>query len=284
MTNNPFGVAPKLWIKIQNLRLLDNILMQTVLDDFIPGVELILRIILNKPDLRVVELKVQKLLPNLASRDLTLDVVAVDSEGKRYNIEVQRSDSGAQPKRPRYHSALMDVQFLKKGAETDELPETYVIFITENDVLKRGLPLYHIERVITETGELFGDLAHIVYANAAYVGDDEFGLLMSDFRARNPDDMHFSVLADQVREIKSNQKGVKEMSSFAEEMFNEGWNEGHNEGWNKGEARGEARMLLRMMRRNGWSLEQAMEFIGLSPDEKPIFEPRIRELQTQGVS
>ncbi len=30
-----------------------------------------------------------------------------------------------------------------------------MIFITENDVLKRGLPIYHIDRMIKETGELF---------------------------------------------------------------------------------------------------------------------------------
>ena len=134
-----------------------------------------------------------------------------------------------------------------------------------------------------------------MYANAAYTGDDDMGRLMSDFRARDPDDMHFAVLADHVREVKSNQKGVREMSRVLEEMYNEGRNEGRNEGWNEGRNEGldegrkegfnrEARMLFRMMRRNGWSLEEAMEFAGLSPDEKPVFEPRIRELQAQAVS
>ena len=33
------------------------------------------------------------------------------------------------------------------------MPETYIIFITSNDVLKGGLPVYTIERTIQETGE-----------------------------------------------------------------------------------------------------------------------------------
>ena len=37
-----------------------------------------------------------------------------------------------------------------------------MIFITENDVLKAGLPIYHVDRIIQETGEPFGDEAHII--------------------------------------------------------------------------------------------------------------------------
>ena len=277
--SNPFNINPSVWREIQNLCLLDDVLMQTALDGFIPGVELILRIILQKPDLSVTKLTVQKILPNLASRDLVLDILAVDSAGKLCNIEVQRSDSGAKPKRPRYHSALMDVQFLRKGAKTDELPETYVILITENDVLGGGLPVYHIERVVTETGRFFGDQAHIVYANAAYVGDDDFGRLMSDFRARSPEEMHFPILADHVREIKLNRKGVMEMSRVLEKMRAEGYAEGRADG----HADGHAEMLFRFMRHNGWTLEQAMTIAGLSLDQKAVYEPYIRELQAQSA-
>ena len=45
-------------------------------------------------------------------------------------------------------------------------PETYVIFITEHDVLKGGLPLYHINRKIEENGMTFCDESHIIYVIA----------------------------------------------------------------------------------------------------------------------
>lgn len=44
----------------------------------------------------------------------------------------------------------------------ENLVETYVIFITERDVLGKGKPIYHIERVIKETGENFGDEAQLI--------------------------------------------------------------------------------------------------------------------------
>lgn len=39
-------------------------------------------------------------------------------------------------------------------------------FITENDVMKADPPIYHIDRVIKETGKLFKDEAHIIYVNS----------------------------------------------------------------------------------------------------------------------
>ena len=63
-----------------------------------------------------------------------------------YNVEGQRSDSGAVAKRARYNSSLLDANLTRKGDAYDTLNETYVIFITENDVLRGGLPVYHINR------------------------------------------------------------------------------------------------------------------------------------------
>ena len=43
---------------------------------------------------------------------------------------------------------------------------SFVIFITENDVIKAGLPIYHVDRTVRETGTVFNDQAHIVYVNS----------------------------------------------------------------------------------------------------------------------
>ncbi len=62
----------------------------------------------------------------------------------------------------------MDANLLKKGEDFDRLPETWVIFITENDVMGKGLPLYPVERCFLGTGERFEDGSHILYVNGAY--------------------------------------------------------------------------------------------------------------------
>ena len=49
----------------------------------------------------------------------------------------------------------MDANLLKKSEDFDKLPETRIIFITENDEIGKGLPLYPIERCFLGTGEKF---------------------------------------------------------------------------------------------------------------------------------
>lgn len=89
---------------------------------------------------------------------------------------------------------LMDANITEPGDRYDQLYETYVIFITENDILKAGLPIYHIERTIQETGMPFGDGAHIIYVNSQIKDDTKLGRLMQDFTCTNPDDMNYPVL------------------------------------------------------------------------------------------
>ena len=150
-----------------------------------------------------------------------MDIEATDSEQKRYDIEIQRLDSGAKPKRARYHSSLLDANVLLAGDDTEELPETYVIFITENDVMGRDKPIYHINRFVEETGEKFGDSSHILYVNGAYRDESPLGLLMKDFSCMNASDMYYKKLADRVRYFKEDEEGVNTMSGIVEELMEE---------------------------------------------------------------
>ena len=89
-------------------------------------------------------------IKNLQGRGVRFDVFARDSTGKEYDIEIQRADKGAEPKRARYNSALMDANALKSGEDVGKLRDSYVIFITENDALGGGREVYHVRRMIEE--------------------------------------------------------------------------------------------------------------------------------------
>ena len=144
-------------------------------------------------------------------KSVRLDIYANDSEGKQYNIEVQQDDSGAVPERARLNSSLFDTRLTTSGSKYTEMPETYIIFITSNDVLDGGLPIYTIERTVQETGKLFNDKAHIVYVNGSYRGNDEVGWLMHDFNCVNYHEMHNAKIAARVRYFKEEPKGVADM-------------------------------------------------------------------------
>ncbi|MBR1497191.1 MAG: PD-(D/E)XK nuclease family transposase, partial [Oscillospiraceae bacterium] len=141
--------------RLRKFRLMDDDFMTKCFEGEPACIELVLRIVLDMAEIRVVEVHTQVFVENLFNRSLRLDNLAMDAEGKRFNVEIQRSDHGAGKQRARYNSSMMDVNALKKSGDFSALPETWVIFITENDVMGKNLPLYHIERVISETGELF---------------------------------------------------------------------------------------------------------------------------------
>ena len=208
--------------RLRGLRLIDDDFMNACFDGFTDGAELILRIILNKPGIRVKSVKTQRRMKNLLGRDICLDIDADDESGKEYNVEVQRADKGSDRKRARYHSSIMDAHLLQPGEDFHKLPETFVIFITENDVIGKGKPLYRVERKIEETNEPFDDGEHIIYVNGADKdASTALGKLMHDFFCTDPDDMNYKELADKVRYFKENEKGVATMCKVMEDMRNE---------------------------------------------------------------
>lgn len=207
--------------RIKSFRLMDDVFMTKCFEGDLECTELVLRIIMERPDLKVQSVKVQSLYKNLQGRSLTLDIDATDSTGRRFDIEVQRADGGASPRRARYHVSVMDANTLRPQEDFEALPELYIIFLTEHDVLKGGKPLYHIDRCVRETETPFDDGEHILFVNGECRDDTPLGLLMQDFFCTNPDDMHYAPLRERVRYFKENEKGVLSMSNVVDEIKQE---------------------------------------------------------------
>jgi vacuolar-type H+-ATPase subunit H len=187
-----------------------------VFDGNIGATELLLSIILAQ-EVKVISVRAQVELrsPYKKGRKIRVDILAQDVDGKRFNVEVQAEDAGADCRRARYHSSMVDVNMLKKGKKYEKLRDSYVIFITKNDYFEEGQPIYRVERLVCETGKKFKDGSHIIYVNGSYKGDDAIGKLVHDFRCSNADDMYYSQLADGVRYYKESEGG-KGMSEKVE--------------------------------------------------------------------
>ena len=136
---------------INKFTLMDDTFMTQVFSGDLECTEELLKIILKRNDLSVIKSVTQLTIGNLFGRSVRLDIYANDATGKQYDIEVQQDDSGTVPERARLNSALFDSRLTTAGEKYKEMPETYIIFITSNDVLKGGLPVYTIERTIQET-------------------------------------------------------------------------------------------------------------------------------------
>ncbi len=87
-------------------------------------------------------------------------------------VDVLQASAGADVHRARFHSSMIDTKMLKARQEFKEIHDSYVIFITASDVLGAGCPLYHVKRMIEETGTYFGDGSHIIYLSGSYKDDN----------------------------------------------------------------------------------------------------------------
>ena len=241
--------------RLRGFRLMDDDFLTKCFEGNTECIELVLRIVLDMSDLNVLDVRTQVFVENLLNRSVRLDVLATDSAGRKFNIEIQRADKGAGRKRARYNSSMMDANLLKKGEDFNNLPETYVVFITENDVMGKGIPLYQIERSILETGERFEDGTHILYVNGAYRDESPIGKLMHDFSCTNPSDMYYGVLADRVKFFKESKEGIAVMCKAMEDMRNQTLKEGM------------INVAKRMLDDGTLTLEKIAEYAGLSLDE-----------------
>ena len=258
---------------IETMSLLDDNLMTLVFDRNKEATELLLNVILRRDDLKVLEVIAQREYKNPMSggRSITIDIYAEDRDNKIYDIEVQRVSAGADAHRARFHSSMIDTKMLKAGQEFKEIHDSYIIFITADDVIGAGCPLYHIDRMIKETGAYFGDGSHILYVNGSFQdGSDPVGKLMHDFRCLNSADMFYPVLAKQVNYFKETEGGQEIMCQVFEELAEKRAKERAEE-TRIDTLVGSIKGLMESMK---WTAEQAMAAMKLSEKDQMILKSR----------
>ena len=172
-------------------------------------------------------------------------------------MEIQRRDEGADAHRARYNSSLLDANLTSPGDRYDALGETYVIFITERDVLHEGLPIYHIDRYVRETGKPFEDGSHILYVNAQCRSDTPLGKLMHDFHCTDARDMNYRVLAERVHYFKDNVKGAMNMCRAVETLVD------------GGTKYGQLKTIHTLMKNLGLTFEQAIKSAEIPESDWP---------------
>lgn len=204
-------------------------------------------------DLQILDHTVQKDYKNLQGRSAVLDCVARDDADNRYNVEIQRESEGASPKRARYHSGLLDMNTLNPGQDYEELPDSYVIFITKDDAPGKGLPI-------------------IIYVNSSMQDKNTaLGRLMHDLNCKNADEMYSEVLAQRVSELKATEKEENVgMCDALEELIQEFTQKGELRGEVRGIAKGEMKerkKTAKTLSREGMPVEKIAQILG-EEDEK----------------
>lgn len=145
-------------------------------------------------------------------------------------------------------------------------------FITRNDVLGGNMPIYHIDRTISEMdGRAFGDESHIIYVNSKIQEETALGRLMHDFYCTKPEDMYNIILSERVSYWKDEKKGGKSMCAILEETREEGRLEGKREGILEGKLEAVLSAVKTLMVKNNLSAADAMDLLDVPKTEQPMY-------------
>ena len=170
----------------------------------------------------------------------------------------------------------MKTNVTEKGTELKEIPEVYIIFITENDVIGEGLPIYHIERRIEENGKKFEDGTHIIYVNGRNEEETRLGRLMRDLKSKDPREIYYKELREEVRYYKEEKEGIEKMCKIFEEVEQRGVKIGKEQGKKEGIIIGQQKgieinrivSIQSLMKNLNLSIEEAMKALNIPIEEQ----------------
>lgn len=166
---------------IKQLNVIDDVFFHKITEDKAVCEE-ILRIILQKPKLKVIDAQAQRFLRNIGAHSVILDLLCEDEDGARINVEMQKTDDDDHVKRVRFNSSNIDTTFTEKGLDYKDFPDIYVIFISKFDMFQEGKTIYHLETIIKETGTSVDDGIHRIFVNCAVNDGSDIAELMQYFK------------------------------------------------------------------------------------------------------
>ena len=202
--------------QVRNFRPIDDTFFEVLADDV--GVcQEMLRIILEDEKLIVKDVIVQSSERNLYGRSVRLDALCILGNGKKCNVEVQRSNKEHHLKRVRFNASVITVRDSQKDKKFEKTIDLIVVYISEFDIFKRGRVIYHVDSVIRETQEKVDDGLERVFVNTAVKDGTTISEYMDCFLQKEIDNAKFPKLTNRVHYLKHEEGGVQKMCEVMEQ-------------------------------------------------------------------
>lgn len=158
---------------------IDDAMLQKICEDIATCQEIISTILGEQ--VKVIRVIPQDSIGNLKGRSVRLDCLCQLENGVFVNVEVQKRDDDDHQARVRYNAAIIAANETPKGVRFEDVARIIVIYISKFDIYKSGLPIYHVDRMIRETGQKPENGFDEIYVNAtAKKYDTELNRNVSD--------------------------------------------------------------------------------------------------------
>ena len=203
---------------VEKLNVIDDILFQKMAEDIGFCEEMISTILEQK-------VKVRKVVPqnsikNLQGRSVVLDMLCDLVDGRECNVEVHKKDDDNHVKRVRYNTSCITANITEPGSKFEKVPNVIGIFIFKFDMFDAGKTVYHIKRVISETGESQDNGLEEIYVNTKIDDGSDIADLMKIFSNREVYDLKkFPKISGRKQQFLKSERGSVEMCELVDNYF-----------------------------------------------------------------
>ena len=269
--------------QVKNFRPIDDTFFEVMADDI--GVcQEMLGIILEDEKLIVKDVIVQSSERNLYGRSVRLDALCILGNGKKCNVEVQRSNKDHHLKRVRFNASVITVRDSQTDDKFEETIDLIVVYISEFDIFKRGRVIYHVDSVIRETQEKVDDGLERVFVNTAVKDGTTISEYMDCFLQKEIDNAKFPKLTNRVHYLKHEEGGVNAvceiMRKYSEEVAEKAYQQGEEAGKEIGKEIGQRQANIAAIK-NMIIRFQATKEIILEDYTESEYNTAIAELQSE---
>lgn len=215
--------------------------------------EYLLTQLLGKP-IKIIENKTQYSIRNAESHSIVLDALVEDEDHNLYDVEVQVGDKKNHERRIRYYRTAIDWSYLEKGRDFSELPELYMIFISDFDPFDLNRNHYEIKEYVEDSEVCYNDGVHRLYFNTAVKDESGLSKLLQYLADSDVKNDNFGALSRQVNYHKLQNEGVGSMCKAVDE-----YGKSREE---KGKIEGKIEAVKNMLKKN-MAFETALELVGI---------------------
>lgn len=204
----------------ENLNVIDDALFQKMAEDIGFCEEMISTIL--RQEVTIKKIVPQNTIKNLQGRSVILDALCTLENGKECNVEVQKANDDDHEKRVRYNVSCITANITEPGIKFEKVPDVISIFISKFDIFGDGKTVYHVERVVRETGKVRDNGFHEIYVNTKIKDGTDISELMKIF---SEDDVYdfkkFPKISKRKRQFKHGEGGEGQMCEAIENFGKE---------------------------------------------------------------
>ena len=205
---------------VQQLNIIDDTLFQKMAEDPDFCEEVISTVLEQK--VIVKNVTPQNSVKNPQGRSIVLDALCELENGEECNVEVQKANDDDHQKRVRYNTSCITANITEPGAKFKNVPDVIAIYISKFDMFQSEKTVYHIDRVVRETGEVQDNGLQEIYVNTKIDDGTDIAELMHIFTDGDAYNFEkFPNVSKRKKQFKESKGGNEDMCDLVENYAKE---------------------------------------------------------------